>query len=74
MKTIEQVKAEMEFGDVYTVAEFGSLVVRGLINAFDGIGYFHDGNKETNWCVWSNYPENVLAKIRECPYVTWYNK
>lgn len=74
MKTIEQVKTEIEFGNVYTFNEFMHLVESGLINSFDGIGYFHDGEKETDWSVWTDYPKETLKKIAQCPYVTWYNK
>lgn len=72
MKTIEQVRAEMEFGDVFTKEEFGDLVDKGWFIPSDGVGRFHDGENETNVSVWDNSltPEDV----EKYPYVCWYNK
>ena len=80
MKTIEEVKAEIAkkyggvFADdvddiVYTTAEFIEDVKRGSFNSFDGDGYFHDGEKETDISVW-----NRLVNSSDYPYVCWYNK
>lgn len=47
MKTLEQVKVEQEFGEVFTINEFAELCDEGYINEYDGIGYFHDGENRT---------------------------
>lgn len=72
MKTIEQVRAEMEFGDVFTKEEFGRLAGVGWFIPSDGTGRFHDGENETDVSVWDNSltPEDV----EKYPYVCWYNK
>ena len=76
MKTIEEVEAERsdlhEIRDVFTREEFEFFV---SINAFipdDGIGYYHDGNKETDISVWDGSVTPEEAK--KYPYVCWYNK
>lgn len=80
MKTIEEVKADIAkkydgaFADdvddiVYPTGEFISMVNHGLFNHFDGDGYFHDGEKETDISVWDN-----LVNPSDFPYVCWYNK
>ena len=73
MKTKEQIRKEIEFGVVYTLEEFIELNENGSIIPYDGNGYFHDGEKETNISVWnmSLTPEDVWGKY---PYVCWYNK
>ena len=72
MKTLEQVKVEQKFGEVFTVNEFAELYHEGYINEYDGIGYFHDGEKKTNISVWdATLPWYV---IKNFPYVCWYNK
>ena len=72
MKTVEQVKQET-FGNVYTLEEFCKLCDDGIITSYDGIGRFHDGDKETDVSVWdySLAPEDVWGIY---PYVIWYNK
>lgn len=68
MKTLEEIKKDMEFGDIYTTDEFIEDVNLGYINEFDGIGYFHDGEKETDISCWDKREANKY------PYVCWYNK
>lgn len=72
MKTLEQVKVEQEFGEVFTVNEFAELYHEGYINEYDGIGYFHDGENQTKISVWDK--NLTLDKIQNFPYVCWYNK
>lgn len=72
MKTIEQVQAEMEFGDVFKLEEFASMVTEGYLIPDDGVGYFHDGEKETNISVWNTSLK--YKDIKRYPYVCWYNK
>lgn len=82
MKTIEQVREETKLGDVFigevfTLEEFMEEVDRGSITEYDGIGYFHDGEKETAISVfspiWFKY-NSVDEVIEQFPYVIWYNK
>lgn len=71
MKCKEQIEKETG-ADVLTFAEFEKAVSNGAINCFDGIGFFHDGKKETGTCVW-----DVLLPwedIKDYPYVCWYGK
>lgn len=72
MKTIEEVRAECEYGDVMTTKEFCQEVADGCINSFDGRGVFHDGEKETNVSVWDR--SLTWNDIKKYPYVCWYNK
>lgn len=73
MKTKEQVKNEIDdCGTVFTVAEFEKIVSHGCITNYDGFGYFHDGEKETEYSVFS--PNTKYEDIKDMPYVIWYNK
>ena len=52
MKTKEQVQAETTCGGVvFTLDEFCDAVEQGSFNSYDGLGYFHDGEVETDMCV-----------------------
>ena len=72
MKTIEEVRAECEYGEVMTTKEFCQEVANGFYNSFDGRGRFHDGEKETNVRVWDR--SLTWDDIKKYPYVCWYNK
>lgn len=72
MKTKEQVQAETEYGDVFTLDEFCNEIESGGISSYDGYGYFHDGQNETNMCVWDD--SISWDDIKDMPYVCWYNK
>ena len=72
MKTLEQVQAECRYGHVFTLNDFGTEIDDGCINEYDGIGFFHDGEKETNTSVWDR--SLTWEDIKDYPYVCWYNK
>lgn len=72
MKTIEQIKMECEYADVMTTKEFCQAVANGYFNSFDGSGYFHDGEKETDISVWDR--SLTWDDVKKYPYVCWYNK
>ncbi len=72
MKTIEQVKQEIGFGNVYTLEEFEEMLDDNAINCYDGIGYFHDGEKETELSVFDD--SLTYDDVKDFPYVCWYNK
>lgn len=72
MKTIEEVRAECEYGRVMTTKEFCQEVAKGFYNSFDGCGVFHDGEKETDISVWDR--SLTWDNIKKYPYVCWYNK
>ena len=72
MKTIEEVRAECEYGEVITTKEFCQEVANGFYNSFDGCGRFHDGEKETDISVWDR--SLTWDDIKKYPYVCWYNK
>ena len=72
MKTKEQVQTEIKFGSVFTLEEFADLVCADCINEYDGIGYFHDGEKETNIYVFN--PNLTIKEMEQYPYICWYNK
>lgn len=59
-------------GSVYTLNAFMEEIDRGFINSYDGIGYFHNGEKETEFCVWND--KLSWDDIKDFPYVCWYNK
>ena len=80
MKTIEQVREETKIGEVFTTEQFADYEEHNCFNEYDGFGYFHDGEKETDLSVWSTESpiydtvttwEEFLDKY---PYVIWYNK
>lgn len=72
MKTIEEIRKEDPYIWVMTTKEFCQSVMSGLFNSFDGDGYFHDGEKETNVSVWDR--SLTWDDIKKYPYVCWYNK
>lgn len=69
MKTIDQIQDEIGFGNVYTSKDFAEDVESGGFIPYDGTGYYHDGEQETDICVWSD-----LSLLHKYPYVCWYNK
>lgn len=71
MKSVEQIKKEC-IGDVFTLEEFLELINLGCINRYDGDGYFHNGENETNISVWDN--NLTWDDVKNYPYVCWYNK
>lgn len=71
MKSINEIKNEC-IGEVFTLDEFIECVDAGFFNSYDGDGYFHDGENETDMNVWSdNWAWN---DVKDFPYVCWYNK
>lgn len=69
IKTLEEIKNEMEFGDIYTTEEFKKYVEDGSFIPYDGWGYYHNGVEETRICVWDT--DEIDTSY---PYVCWYNK
>lgn len=68
----EEVQKQIECGDVYTLEEFRAHVKNGSFISYDGSGYLHDGEQETEISVWSI---NIFdEKWNKYPYVCWYNK
>ena len=71
MKTKEQIAKELDT-DVFTLEEFIDALDEGMFIRYDGNGYFHDGENETDISVWN---ETVTwDDIKDYPYVCWYNK
>lgn len=62
----------MDCGTVFTVDEFEDAISEGEITSYDGYGYFHDGERETDFSVFSPYTR--YEDIKDMPYVIWYNK
>ena len=79
MKTIEELKAELNC-DIYTTEKFNNLIDDGYFIPYDGNGYFHNGEQETNISVWDDsYFENMTSDeinnfLSKHPYITWYNR
>ena len=75
MKTKEQVQKEglvAKYGTVFTTEEFAEYIERGSFIPYDGIGYFHDGENETDRSVWD---DSITAEeVEKYPYVCWYNR
>ena len=67
IKTLEEIQNEMEFGDIYTTEEFKKYADDFM--ECDGVGYYHDGQKETRISVWDSSEIDMSY-----PYVCWYNK
>jgi len=75
MKTIEQIAAEheiLDIGDIFTLEEFMHLHELGFITSYDGRGYFHNGENETDISVWDE--TITLEEAKKYPYICWYNK
>jgi len=70
--TLKEAQKQNKFGDVMTLAEFRNNVKSGCFIPDDGIGYLHDGEKQTGISVWSIDIFN--SKYDSYPYVCWYNK
>lgn len=73
IKTPEEIIKEIGYGDCYTTTEFAEYVRRGSFISYDGVGYYHDGYKETMIPVSFN-PEEIIENGKVYPYVCWYNK
>lgn len=59
--------------DIFTIPEFISMFIDGSIRSCDGVGYFHDGEKEIrDFTVW----DTTISwdAIKKFPYICWYNK
>ena len=69
IKTLEEIRNEMEFGDIYTTKEFKKYVDDLFFIENDGCGYYHDGVNETRRSVWDSSEIDMSY-----PYVCWYNK
>ena len=79
MKSLNQIKAEMEYGDVFKTGDFLQEVDSGGITSYDGVGYPYDGEKELDIeifdLIYSKCERMTKAKFcRKYPYVCWYNK
>ena len=72
MKIKEQIQNELDCGTVLTVDEFDDAISGGTITRNDGYGYFHDGENETDFSVFSPYTR--YEDIKDMPYIIWYNK
>lgn len=75
VKTKSQIASENKIigvENIFTLEEFIEAVDYGLFNRYDGRGYFHNGEEETELSVW----DNTLAwdDVKDYPYVCWYNK
>ena len=76
MKTIDEIRKNCH-GDVFPIKEFIHLMDIGAVTPHDGVGYFHDGKNETEFCVWNDHPGGCTTQgevIKKFPYVCWYNK
>ena len=75
MKTKKQIADEsiiLDENDILTLDEFQKLVKEGTIGSSDGVGYFHDGEKETDINVWDD--TLTYDDVKDYPYICWYNK
>lgn len=74
MKTKQQIKRDMKYGSVYKSSEFRGYVKDGLIIDYDGHGYFHDGENETEVSVFNEYGTFRQKESKKYPYVCWYGR
>lgn len=72
MKTISQINEELHC-DCMTIKKFASYVKRRVFIPYDGFGYYHDGENETEIKVSFDY-DDIMSHVKEYPYVCWYNK
>jgi len=73
MKTLKEVRKENPHCYVFTTREFFNLVKDDLFNCYDGIGFYHDGENETDINIWGGKIITWFRK-KKYPYVCWYNK
>jgi hypothetical protein len=72
MKSKKQIKLETG-GDIFTLDEFCEMLDnKAIVPYFDGIGYFHDGEKRTEISI--DNPNLSWDDVKNFPYVCWYNK
>lgn len=62
----------LDENNIFTVDEFIEQIEKGFINHYDGDGYFHDGENETDISVWDE--SLTWSDVKSFPYVCWYNK
>lgn len=74
MKTKEQVQAEEKIGDVFISDEFTEEVNDGCFMPYDGFGYFHDGENETEVGVFDGDGYYRYDAAKQYPYVIWFNR
>ena len=69
---LSEIRYKYPDADVLTLDEFCDLVEEGAINHNDGLGYFFDGQQQTDVSVWNDSltPDDVV----NYEYVLWYNK
>lgn len=71
MKTIAEIQSE-EIGDVMTVEQFCALLDANSINAYDGYGFFHDGEHiRREYNVFDN--SLTWDDVKDFPYIVWFN-
>lgn len=73
MKPIEQIREECKHASIMTIDEFIGAMEAGYISPYDGIGYYHDGEKETEVKV-EFWKIAILNARYTYPYICWYNK
>lgn len=73
MKSKKQVQAEEKIGDVFETDVFTEYVKDGCFIPYDGYGYYHDGEKETEIEVFDGGIYDV-ALSKKYPYVIWFNR
>lgn len=73
MKTAKEIEMEIGYGECFKTAEFAELVRSGSLIPYDGLGYYHNGENETDIPASFDY-NSVLRASEEYPYVCWYNK
>lgn len=73
VKLIGQVMDENPYANVMSVRDFARYVEGGLLTSYDGHGYLHDGEKETDVAVLFS-PAWLEDMEEKYPYVCWYNK
>ncbi len=71
MKTLEQVRQEKVYGDVFKTDEFIEDVREGIFISDDGNGHPHNGDRELfEIDVW----DLSYSELIKYPYFCWYNR
>lgn len=73
MKTVQKIQEEIPYAHIISTEDFIEDVKAGLFTDWDGVGSFHDGEKETDIDVECNLMYLVSMKDKY-PFVCWYNK
>lgn len=69
---LSEIRCKYPDAEVLTLDEFCTQVGNGAINRNDGLGYFFDGQQQTDVSVWDD--SLTSDDVVNYEYVLWYTK